>query len=242
MWALAAGQVHCWFFDPGRLAELADHLATQLGPEEQARAARFTFRRHRAEYIACRAVLRGLLARYVGGLPAHLQLVHSSRGKPALHPDHNPLGLQFNLAHSWGAAVIAVSRSHAVGVDVERVRPLTGLASLAEVCLSEEEQAELWSLPKAARLPAFFAGWARKEAFVKATGEGLSRPPGSFAVSLRPEAAPRLVRVDADRTAGAAWTLLDVSRDSSLAAALAVGCAGAVAVVRELSGALVDLA
>jgi 4'-phosphopantetheinyl transferase len=240
VWELAEDEVHCWFFTPGQWAA-AEELVADLSPQERERAARFLFDRGRVEYTVCRGVLRRLLARYGGGSAAQLQFVYSPRGKPALRPDQNPLRLQFNLAHSSGAAVIAVTRNHPVGVDVERVRPVADLEGLLRLCFTLEEQSELRSLPEPEQLRAFFAGWVRKEAFLKATGEGLSQPLTSFAVSLAPGGPPRVLRVGDDRTAGDHWTLRDLTRDNAHAAAVAVCRPDVVVLVRDLSGALLGL-
>jgi 4'-phosphopantetheinyl transferase len=230
---LPLGQVDCWFLDPQRFAAVADELAAVLGPDERARADRFAFDRDRTEYVVCRGVLRCLLARYGDDSPSRLRFRYSPRGKPELDGPANPAGLRFNLAHSHGAAVVAVTQGRPVGVDVERVRPEADLGGLVRTCFAPEEQDEFWSLPESVRPRAFFAGWTRKEAFLKATGEGLGRPLDSFAVSLAPDAPARLLRVDGDEAA-AGWTLLDLTRDGAFAAAVAVPMPTAFVRVHDL--------
>jgi 4'-phosphopantetheinyl transferase len=155
--------------------------------------------------------------------------------------DRNPINLQFNLSHSAEAAVIVVARGCQVGVDIERIRRLSDLEDLVRSCFAPEEQAEFWSLPACARLPAFFAGWARKEAFLKATGEGISRALASFAVSIAPDALPRVLRVDADCAAGAGWTLLDLGARERYVAAVAAPRPGILVLTRDLSPSLLRL-
>jgi 4'-phosphopantetheinyl transferase len=219
---------------------VADELAAVLSSDEWARADRFAFDRDRTEYVVCRGVLRWLLARYRDDSPSRLRFRYSPRGKPELDGPADPVELRFNLAHSHGAAVVAVTRARPVGVDLERIRPLMDLGSLVRTCFAPEEQAEFWSLPELVRPRAFFAGWTRKEAFLKATGEGLGRPLDSFALSLAPYALARLVRVVGDEAA-AGWTLLDLTRDGAFAAAVAVPMPAAFVRVHDLFPGLLGL-
>jgi 4'-phosphopantetheinyl transferase len=238
-WQLGPNDVHCWFLTLDRFP--ASELAAVLCPDERQRAARFVFERDRAEYTVCRGVLRRLLARYGAGPASGLRFEYSAAGKPRLPVEHNAARLEFNVAHSHGAAVIGVTRGRPLGVDVECVRPLTDLADLVRMYFAAEEQAEFWSLPEAVRTRAFFAGWTRKEAFLKATGEGLGRPLGSFALTLAPDRAARLLRVDADPTGGSGWTVVDLTRDGTTAAAVAVPVADALVHARDLVPQLLGL-
>jgi 4'-phosphopantetheinyl transferase len=241
MWEFAGEQVHCWFLALDRFAAALSALSADLGPEERQRAARFLFEPDRVRYTICRALLRRLLAGYGAGPAPQLPFVYSPRGKPELPVNRNPADLQFNLAHSGEAAVIGVARRYRLGVDVEQIRPLSDPDSLVRVCFAPEEQAEFRSLPGSARLRAFFAGWARKEAFVKATGEGFGRPLDSFAVAIAPDRVPRVLRVDGDCNAGAGWTLLDLPVDERYAAAVAVDRPGVRVLARDLSPSLLGL-
>src|SRR5262249_12725601 len=160
-------------------------------------------------------VLRHLLARYGAGPASELRFEYSARGKPRLPVEHNPALLEFNVAHSRGAAVIGVTRGRPIGVDVERVRPLADFPDLVQTLFAVGARSEFWSLPEPIRARAFFTGWTRKEAFIKATGEGLSRPLSSFALTLTPDTPARLLRVDGDPTGGLGWTVVDLSRDAT---------------------------
>src|ERR1700730_3140387 len=169
---LGPGEVHCWTFQPAQF--VVDELATVLSIDERQRAARFVFNRDRMEYVICRGVLRHLLSLYGGMAASDLQFEYSPRGKPALASN---LGapIEFNLAHSRGAGLIGVTCAAPIGVDIERMGSFARLSALIPTCFAPEEQAELASLPERIQPQAFYAGWTRKEAFVKATGEGLRR-------------------------------------------------------------------
>ena len=138
-------------------------------------------------------------------------------------------------------AVIVVARGCQVRVDIERIRQLSDLEDLVRICFAPEEQADFCSLPCCTRLPAFFAGWARKEAFLQATGAGITRPLASFAVSIAPDALPQVLRVAADCVAGAGWTLLDLGARERYVAAVAARRPGILVLTRDLSPSLLRL-
>src|SRR5271163_517516 len=147
-----------------------------LSADEIARAQRFHFEKDRIHFIHCRSALRFLLARYLGVSPAGIRFEYLSGGKPQLIAEQNPRRLQFNLSHSNNMALIAVGSELRLGVDIEKIRDNVDTAALAERFFSPRERAGLRALPGHLRVPAFFACWTRKEAFLKATGTGLSFP------------------------------------------------------------------
>ncbi len=222
---LRPNEVHCWHFNPADFA--VGELAPVLSGDERDRARRFLFERDRTEYMVCRGLLRHLLDAYGVGSASALTFSYTDRGKPLLPVNRDP-SLAFNVAHSRGAGLIGLARGAAIGVDVERVRPIDSFLSLASTCFAPEEQAELAALPASQHAKAFYAGWTRKEAMIKATGEGLSRPLSSFAVTIGPEVPPRLIRLDDDPHAAGTWQIMDLSHDPRFAAAVAVSNAHAI--------------
>jgi 4'-phosphopantetheinyl transferase len=221
-WSLAGQAVHLWYgwLDPpaGRLAD----LVRALSADEQARAARFHFARDREHFIAARATLRMLLAGYLATEPSHLVFAYGSHGKPALGDAWRDSGLAFNLAHSNGLAVYAFARARTIGVDVEYVRPLEEMHALAETVFSPRERAVFYALPSHLQRTAFFDGWTRKEAFVKATGEGLSTPLDAFDVALAPGEPAALLGIGGCARAAAGWTLRAFEPAPGYVAAVAV--------------------
>jgi 4'-phosphopantetheinyl transferase len=222
---IGPGEVHCWTFQPARF--VADELAPVLSTDERARADRFVFERDRMEFVVCRGVLRHLLSLYGGAPPRDLQFEYSPRGKPAL-ASNSGARIQFNVAHSRGAGLIGVTCALPVGVDIERMDAFERVATLVPTCFAPEEQAEFASLPERSQPRAFYAGWTRKEAFIKATGEGLSRHLHSFAVTITPDACPRLLRCNGDPASTAAWMIADLRADPGFAAAVAVPAPAAI--------------
>jgi phosphopantetheinyl transferase len=173
-----------------RHVRLDDHrarlpeLAAALSSAEHARAGRFRRRAGAEAFILRRGILRELVAHYLGILPTEVRLAAASREKPFLAPDRARRPLFFNAASSDGVALYAFAPDRPVGVDVERMRPLPDIATVAERVLCASELAELRALAGDARLRAFYAAWTQKEAFVKAHGDGFAIELDGFAVPL----------------------------------------------------------
>lgn len=200
-----------------------------LDRDEQARADAFVFERDRLRYVLSHGVLRSLLAGALGCPPAAVQYHAGAYGKPAVvfpAPD----GLEFNLSHSGDRALIAVTRGASLGADVEQHREADGLLALARAQFAPEEYAALASLSGAQLTQSFFDIWARKEAFIKAIGLGLSADLQSFAVSTESGDNARFLRVDEPDGPAAEWRLYDLSGEAGYSAALA--CRGAARALR----------
>jgi 4'-phosphopantetheinyl transferase len=220
------GTVHLWLAPLDLPAGALGRLATTLSADERARAERFVFPDDRSRFVAGRGFLRDVLARYVGVPPGEVAFVYGPRGKPALAGPPGSDSPRFNLAHSGGLALCAVSGSGEVGVDLEEIRPLADAQAVARLVFTEGEQDELARSPAGQREALFFNGWTRKEAFVKAGGDGLSRPLTGILVGLA-ASAPGEVR----RVAGAAlspaerrrWRIRTLVPAAGFVAALASG-------------------
>lgn len=145
-----------------------------LSSQERERAARYAARRERERFVVARGLLRAILSSALGVEPQSLEFLYSPKGKPSLGGALARSGLQFNLAHSGALAVFAVARDRIVGVDVEQLRPVPDLSDLIKRYLSPGERAELKKLDGAAELRGFLQIWTRKEAWLKATGEGIT--------------------------------------------------------------------
>jgi len=216
--------VHVWCAALDLPEQALQPLAALLSADERNRARTFRFERDRQRWIARRGLLRQLLGRYLEVNPAELRFVYGPRGKPALPAPEAPV---FNLSHSGGIALFAISAAGSVrlGVDVELIRSDLAHLPLAQRYFSPAEQAALQALPKSQQLAAFFRCWTRKEAFVKALGEGLSVPLDSFDVSLS-SAEAQLLAWRHPAAAQTACTLFDLEPAPGFAAALAVIGAG----------------
>ena len=164
-----------------------------LDDDERRRAARFVRQGDAHRFTKAHAALRLLLARCLRAKPADVRY-EPVPGKPRLIGASGPL--EFNLSHSGALALIAVARERPVGVDVELVRELADLEAIAEGHFAPAEVQALRALPPEQRLTGFFRCWTGKEAVIKATGEGLARPLGSFDVDLTDPGGPALLRMD----------------------------------------------
>lgn len=226
--ALRTGDVHVWYVDLAVDAGTLRRLAAGLSEDERARADRFVFERDARRFVVARSALRTLLAEYLGLTPRAVVFTYGVHGKPAF--DGALAGLGFNLSHSGEVAVVVAGWGRALGVDVELRRPLPDLAALAARSFAPRELAVLDALPESERPEAFFRCWTRKEAFIKATGEGLAHPLDAFVVSLAPDEPARFLDIDGDPDALARWTLHDLGPPAGYAGALVVE--GAVRTLR----------
>ena len=216
--SLAGEDVHVWHWrhesaftpgtDPYRL----------LSPDERARAARFLVEEPRREFVATRSTLRQILGAYLETPPEGLTFQYSARGKPALARKPK---ISFNVSHSEGLSLLAVAREHDLGVDVEWIRPDVEAAALAERFFSADERVRLLRLGGEELTQAFFRCWTRKEAYIKATGDGLSLPLDSFDVSLEPDATSALLGTRPHATEARRWIVSDLRLATGYAAALA---------------------
>jgi 4'-phosphopantetheinyl transferase len=210
-------EIHVWRIQLPDNGQYPTGLAHALSVDEAARARRFIFDRDRARFIVSHATLRNILSSYTDQAPEGIAISIAEKGKPYLA--HYP-GVRFNLSHSGSWALLAVARGREIGVDIERIEAGRATGSIARRFFAEAEVRELEAMPEDRRLNAFFACWSRKEAYIKARGEGLGIPLGSFEVSLGDEAVLREAE-DWDR-----WSLAALEAPEGYAAALVAEGAG----------------
>ena len=189
--------------------------------DERARAARFHFERDRRHWTAARGAVRAVLAGYVGVPAASLTFRVGPHGKPALDGAAARAGLAFNVSHSGGLALCAVTRARAVGVDVEAVRPEFATDKVARRFFAPGEVAALEALPPDERVEAFFACWTRKEAYIKARGSGIALGLDRFEVALAPGRPAALLATRDEPAAAARWQLFALAPGEGYAGALA---------------------
>ena len=204
--------------EPAAVGELAQCLSDA----ERQRASRFAFDRDRRRFIVGRARLRHLLASRLGVPPEAIELVYGPRGKPALSPGFADLGLRFNVSHSEDVAVYAFSRGREIGVDVEAVRELRDADDIAARFFSRRENEAYRALDPRDKPLGFFNCWTRKEAFIKALGDGLYHPLDRFDVSLAPGEPARILRVDDAPGEDCGWHMEAFSPASEFVAAVVV--------------------
>jgi 4'-phosphopantetheinyl transferase len=202
-----------------RAAEVDDDRAL-LAPEERARADQFVHEQHRRRFTAARAALRRLLGEVLRAPADALVFETGAHGKPALAGRWRG-ALEFNVTHAHELALYAVRTDGPVGVDVEWRRAVPDCLDIARSHFAPGERAALEAVSAADRELAFFRCWTRKEAFIKATGEGLSHPLDRFEVTLAPGDPPRFLSIDGDANAAAGWSLFSLEPAPGYLAAVA---------------------
>ncbi len=224
-----AGEVDIWHATLDRSPIELDRMIRSLSANERERAARFHFDRDRNHFVAGRSILRDILSRYLACGPGEVRLMAGAHGKPELAAPAGRL-LRFNLSHATGIALYAIAHGREVGIDLECIRADLQYDDIAEKFFAPGEIRRLRELPPDQRIRGFFNCWTRKEAYVKARGQGLSTPLDGFEVSLAPGEPAALLSEDASAPflPGAEpsdlpqWSLADLHADPGFVAALAV--------------------
>jgi 4'-phosphopantetheinyl transferase len=220
--ALESGEVHVWRIALDQSGESLAALQQTLSPTEMERAGRFYFPRDRDHFIAGRGCLRVILGRYLNTASSGLNFLYSSYGKPSLSGEFAGGSLRFNLSHSGGLGLIAVTMLGEVGVDIECIRRELAGEDIARHYFSTAEVEALMRLPPKTRREAFFTCWTRKEAYIKARGEGLSLPLEQFDVTLVPGEPAALLATRPDPLEAQRWILHALEPGDGYVAALAV--------------------
>jgi 4'-phosphopantetheinyl transferase len=222
---LAPGEIHVWTVAIDERKEGTVGSMETLAPAERIRASRFRFAVDAARFIQRRRALRDIVGSYLGIAPADVVFATNQFGKPSVGPSTTCTELSFNASHSGAIALVAVSRSVRIGVDVERLRPDVECLAVATRFFGAGEVASLAALDPADRVAGFFNAWTRKEAVVKALGGGLSIPLDAFEVSLRPGEPPAIVRWDIPGDGGQQWRIHHLAPANGYVGALAADAA-----------------
>lgn len=173
--------VHVWSLFPSE--ETAARSAL-LDSSERARAARFRFEKDRRLFVTSHVLLRVMLSRFAAVAPVAWQFTSNAQGKPEIEPGLTDVPLRFNLSHTEGLAVCAITLERDIGVDVEATDRSNCAMDIARSQFAPAEIAYLERLAPAARAEAFFIIWTLKEAYIKAIGQGLSQSLADFAVDM----------------------------------------------------------
>jgi 4'-phosphopantetheinyl transferase len=184
--------------------------ASVLFSDEIARAGRFHFEKDRIRFSRCRFAHRMPLADYLAIPATEIRFEYLTSGKPQLAAEQNPRAVQFNVSHSSNMAQIAVGNAHRLGVDIEEIRADVDTTTLGERFFSLRERAALRVLPHHLRMPGLFACWTAKEAFLKATGDGLLFPLAEFSVTTHPDLDPEREEVNGNTDARKQWFPADL--------------------------------
>jgi len=211
---LLLNDVHIW-----RINLNSDELQLQsfretLSSDEIARAERFYFPEHRQRFMAGRGTLRTILGQYLDIAPKQVEFEYQPRGKPLLAAKFADQGLLFNLSHSQDLALLGISYQNQIGVDLEYIRTMSDLEGLAKRFFSAREYEYLRLLSPAQQQQIFFRYWTCKEAYLKATGDGLVQLE-EIEIDLTPNQPSKLL-VSGD------WSLRELTPANNFAAAVVV--------------------
>ena len=230
---LDLGDIHIWEADLDAASDQLPELRATLSTLEVERADRFAHEKARHRFVAGRGIIRSLLARYLQVDPRELSFSYTESGKPSIN-GANPPDIRFNLSHAGQTALYAITRGREIGVDVEEADRQVSDERIARRFFAPAEVAQLEALPADERRQGFLRCWTRKEAYVKALGEGmLSSPPSSFAVSLCPEE-PALLNATGTRAEQIdRWRLEDLSVAGRYIAAVCLEAGEGYRVIRK---------
>jgi 4'-phosphopantetheinyl transferase len=215
---LTTNDIHIWQASLDQPIQRWNALADLLSPDETTRAAAFIFERDRRKFIVARAVLRQLLGRYLNINPRAVKFTYADKGKPSLADAPT---LQFNVSHAHELALYAFGINQPLGIDLEYQREVIDMHGIARGNFSAQENALFNSLPDHLKQEAFFNCWTRKEAYIKALGEGLSHPLDTFDVTFVPNEPARLIEVRGFADEAAQWSFHAFTPQPNYIAALA---------------------
>lgn len=220
--SLEYDDVHVWRASLSQSALRVRPLAEMLSVDERMKAERFQFDRDRVRFILGRGILRVILSRYLHIDPSCLRFHYELSGKPTLAEPCGSSMIRFNLSHSGDLVLYAVTRCREIGVDLECIRPISDAEAIARCFFSVGENAIFHTVRAPEKMEAFFNCWTRKEAYIKAVGDGLARPLDQFEVSFAPGENARLLHVQGDLEEAARWSLRELTPAAGYVAALAV--------------------
>jgi len=219
---LDLGEIHVWRVSLAQTESCLHSLQQTLSTDERTKADRFRFPKDRSQFIVSRGALRAILSRYLNISSHILRFDYNPYGKPSLIVAQGGNTLRFNLSHSRGMALIALTKNRDIGVDIEGINQKFSCLEIAKKFFSPLENSVLRSLPEHLQATAFFTCWTRKEAYIKAVGKGLSIPLNQFDVSLAPGEPAALLNVEENPEEASKWSLIELFPSSDMVAAVAV--------------------
>jgi 4'-phosphopantetheinyl transferase len=202
---LTSHEVHLWVGELEAHGAELPRLAETLSPDELARAACFRFHRDREQFIVSRGLLRAILAKYLRIAPEALRFCYGAFGQPMLAQG----AIKFSVAHTAGVVIHAFTLGRRIGIDIECLERTAEADELVECHFTPAERINFHALCPEQKRKAFFRGWTRKEAYLKATGEGLTRPLSQ--IEVRPAATPPAMLLLTDGRREAGWSFWELA-------------------------------
>jgi len=213
--------VHLWFAHvPRHAPQIAEYKAL-LSSDELDRMVRFRFERDQESFAFVHGILRNLLGSYLDISPMELRFDYSEHGKPSISVPAET-DIEFNLSHTAGTVLVGICLNREIGVDIEKVRNDFEVMGIAAKFFTDSEQESLLRLPEPERAQAFFQCWTRKEAVLKARGDGLSFPLDRVEVSVTPDEAIVELQIGLEPVETQRWRVLPLNVPVGYAAAVAL--------------------
>lgn len=213
--SLKDGEIHVWRVNLDKESSSVQMLFETLSADEKQKAGKYRFEKDRSHFVVARGSLRNILGGYLNMSPPQIRFSYNRFGKPFLESESNQI--RFNVSHSQGIALFALTREQEIGIDIEFINDNVEILKTAESVFSPTEISTLKTLPSNMQTAAFFCGWTRKEAFIKAVGEGFSYPTKQFTIPIKPEESDILLRTNVKN-----WSLMSLLSEHNFMAALAV--------------------
>ena len=219
---LGGDDIHIWRFPLVNHGDYSQHAAL-LAEDESRRAARFLFEKHREHFVIGRAVSRQILSLYLDIPPEKIDFAYENLGKPRFRDETLFKTFRFNVSNSHDQGLLAITLGTEIGVDLERIRPMSDMLGLAKRYFAEAETARLFALPEEEQPAAFFRYWTRKEAYLKAVGKGLTYPLRNVHVELAdtPDGC-HILEINGDATEAAQWQLTNLNPRDNFKGAFAI--------------------
>lgn len=200
-------EVHVWCALCVQERSHIDELALALSGNEHLTAKQYFFQKDQEHFVIAHGILRKMLGKYLNIQTNQVKFYYGANGKPLVKEMVDGKSLSFNMSYSQGLILYAFTWDRRIGVDIEHISPMSDAEEISQRFFSHHENISLRTIPKSERLEAFYNCWTRKEAFLKATGEGLSRSLDSFDVSLVPGEPAQLIYVKGDPLEASRWSL-----------------------------------
>ena len=220
---MTTAKIQLWSIDINAASHEPEALLSLLSDDELKRAERFRFEKHRHRWIAGRAMLRTILSAMTHRSPESVAFEYDEHKKPYLPCSSGHERIHFNLTHSSDLALLAVTSVGPVGIDVERIKPLSSIDTVVDRFFSIAERSAFSTMSgDEERLKAFYTCWTRKEAYLKALGCGISEPTNTFDVTFLENSEPEIIAIDGDNNVARDWLLFDLKVTPGYVGALAI--------------------
>lgn len=215
---MSEDEIHVYRLYPLKDDHDTGEMMSVLSGDEIDKAGRFKFIKDRNNFINCHSFLRRKLASYISLKPSEIIFSYTDKGKPYI----NSSQLKFNLSHSHGFGVFAFTLNDEIGIDTEKLREIPDALKISDRYFSEGEITKLRTVDSMNINKAFLTCWTRKEAFIKAVGDGLSYPLKDFEVSLLANETPEILYIKGKETETSSWKILDINLSHDHITSLAI--------------------